>query len=58
MGELNFGGGNKNLVGASLLGGFFQVRGVGGGGMSTFWAGGGNSPHPPPLPSRENPAYV
>ena len=32
-GKLTFGGGNKNLVGESTVGGFFQV---------------GDSPHPPP----------
>ena len=42
-GKLTFGGGNKNLVGESTVGGFFQV-----GGMSKFLTGRGTPLIPPP----------
>ena len=43
-GKLTFGGGNKNLVGESTVGGFFQV-----GGMSKFLTGRGTPLIPPPI---------
>ena len=43
-GKLTFGGGNKNLVGESTEGGFFQV-----GGMSKFLTGRGTPLIPPPI---------
>ena len=50
-GKLTFGGGNKNLVGESTEGGFFQV-----GGMSKFFTGWGppQIPPPPPPPNSKN----